>query len=312
MGEHAKHGHSHGHKLGESDVTGLRLFFVIILNSFITAAQIAGGIISGSLALISDALHNFSDVISIVISYLAIKVSHKENDTNRTFGYKRATILAALLNSSVLIVISVFLFKEAYSRFINPQVINGSLVIWVALIGLAANALSVVLLRKNAKGDMNLKASYLHMLSDALASIGVLVGGILIYFFNIYWVDPVLTVLIALYVLIESYQIVKKAVQILMQGVPENIDVSAIIKELESLDLVENVHHVHIWSLDESNINFEAHVTIDDMLLSDTGRINDEIEHTLEHYGINHITIQFECECCNGDCYTKKEVNVNE
>ena len=303
MREHEKHDHSHRHKLGEGDVTGIRLFFVIVLNSLITAAQIAGGLISGSLSLISDALHNFSDVISIIISYAAIKVAHKEHDTNRTFGYKRATILAALLNSSVLVVISVLLFKEAYTRFFNPQVINGGLVIWVALIALAANGFSVVLLRKNAKGDINLKATYLHMLSDALSSIGVLIGGVLIYFFKIYWVDPVLTVLIALDVLIESYQIVKKAVQILMQGVPENIDVSAITKELESLDLVEDVHHIHVWSLDENNINFEAHVTINDMLLSETNKINDEIEHALEHYGINHVTIQFECECCNGECY---------
>jgi len=301
--KHEKHDLSHGHSHDNADVTGIRLFFVIVLNSLITAAQIAGGLISGSLSLISDALHNFSDVISIIISYAAIKVAHKENDANRTFGYKRATILAALLNSSVLVVISVFLFKEAYTRFFNPQVINGGLVIWVALIALAANGFSVVLLRKNAKGDINLKATYLHMLSDALSSIGVLIGGILIYFFKIYWVDPILTVLIALYVLIESYQIVKKAVQILMQGVPENIDVSAITKELESLDLVEDVHHIHVWSLDENNINFEAHVTINDMLLSETNEINAAIEHTLERYGINHVTIQFECECCNGECY---------
>ena len=303
MDEHDKHDHNHGHNHSAADVTGIKLFFVIVLNFLITAAQIAGGIISGSLALISDALHNFSDVISIVISYMAIKVAHKENDSIRTFGYKRATILAALLNSSVLIIISFYLFKEAYTRFINPQVINGSLVIWVALIGLAANALSVLLLRKNAKGDMNLKASYLHMLSDALASIGVIFGGILIYFFKIYWVDPLLTVFIALYVLIECFQIVKKAVQILMQGVPENVDIEKIIKELEEIDSVKDVHHVHVWSLDENNINFEAHVKIDDMLLSKTNKINSDIEHILEHFGINHVTIQFECECCNGECY---------
>ena len=301
--EHEKHDHFQAHKHVESDVTGIKLFFVIILNFLITAAQIIGGLVSGSLSLISDALHNFSDGISMLISYLAIKVARKEKDLNRTFGYKRATILAALLNSSVLIVLSIYLFKEAYDRFINPQVIDGGLVIWVALIGLAANFVGMLLLRKNAKGDMNLKSSYLHLLSDTLSSVGVIIGGILISFLKIYWVDPLLTVLIALYVLVESYQIVKKAVQILMQGVPKNIDVDEITKELETIDFVENVHHVHVWSLDENNINFEAHVTIGDMPVSETYKVNREVERILEQFGINHITIQFECECCNGSCY---------
>jgi len=300
---HAKYDHSHGHTHMEADVTGIRLFFVIVLNFVITVAQIIGGLVSGSLSLISDALHNFSDGISMIISYLAIKVSRKQKDANRTFGHKRATILAALLNSSVLIVISIFLFKEAYERFINPQVINGGLVIWVALIGLAANFAGTLLLRKHAKGDMNLKSSYLHLLSDTLSSVGVVIGGILIYFFKIYWVDPLLTVLIALYVLVESYQIVKKAVQILMQGVPKNLNIELIIEELKALDNVLDVHHVHVWSLDENNINFEAHVSINDMPVSETNRIDTKIEHILEHYAINHVTVQFECECCNGECY---------
>jgi cobalt-zinc-cadmium efflux system protein len=300
---HKKHDHGDRHKHTEADVTGIRLLFVIVLNFVITVAQVIGGLVSGSLSLISDALHNFSDGVSIIISYLAIKVSRKAKDANRTFGYKRATILAALLNSSVLIVIAIFLFKEAYDRFVNPQVIDGGLVIWVALIGLAANFVGMMLLHKNAKGDMNLKSSYLHLLSDTLSSVGVVIGGILIYYFKIYWVDPLLTVLIALFVLFQSYQIVKKAIQILMQGVPANTDVDAIVKELEGIESVENVHHIHVWSLDENNINFEAHVTISDMKVSETNSINSEIEHLLERYGINHITIQFECECCNGNCY---------
>jgi cobalt-zinc-cadmium efflux system protein len=305
-----EHVHEHGHVHEKNDVTGVKLLFVIVLNFIITAAQVAGGILSGSLSLISDALHNFSDGISIIISYLAVKIARKEKDTVRTFGYKRATILAALFNSSVLIVLSVFLFKEAYKRFLTPQAINGSLVIWVALIGLAANFAGVLLLHKNAHGDMNLKSSYLQLLSDTLSSVGVVGGGILIYFFKIYWVDPLLTVLIALYVLVESYQIVKKAVQILMQGVPGHIDLKTISDELKDIDHILDVHHVHIWSLDENNINFEAHVIINDMPVSETNQLNAEIERLLQPYGINHVTLQFECECCNGDCYKKKE-NIN-
>lgn len=296
-----KHDHTHNHV--DSNVTGIKLLFIIVLNFATTAAQVIGGLASGSLSLISDALHNFSDGVSIIISYLALSIARKNKDASKTFGYKRATILAALLNSSVLIVIAAFLFKEAYERFLNPQVINGSLVIWVALAGLLANIIGVVLLHKNAKGDMNLRASYLHLVSDSLSSVGVVIGGILIYFFKIYWVDPLLTVLIALYVITESYKIVKKAVHILMQGVPENIDTSEIIKELEKIKAINDVHHVHVWSLDEKNLNFEAHITINDILLSEANKISEDIEHALTQYGINHVTIQFECECCNGDCY---------
>jgi len=303
-GNEHNHGHSHSHDV--SEVKGKNLAIVVILNFIITAAEIVGGIFSGSLSLISDSLHNFSDGISIIISYLAIKISGKEKDAKKTFGYKRATILAALINSSVLIAISVFLFWEAYDRFVHPEVINGSLVIWVALVGLVANIAGVMLLQKGSKNSLNIKSSYLHLLSDALSSVGVIIGGILIYFFNIYWIDPLLTVLIGLYVLKESFEIIKETVQILMQGVPENLHVEEVVKELEQMDAVENVHHVHIWNLDESNINFEAHVNIKDMFVSETNKILSEIEHRLSNHGINHVTIQFEYRGCEGVDIIKK------
>jgi len=300
QGRSHEDGHGHGHNHNISEVKGKNLVIVVALNFIITITELVGGMFSGSISLISDSLHNLSDGISIIISYIAIRISKKERDTKRTFGYKRATILAALVNSSVLISISVYLFSEAYSRFVNPQPINGSLVIWVAVIGLFANILGVILLQKGAKGDMNIKSSYLHLLSDALSSVGVVISGVLIYYFNIYWVDPVLTVLIAIYVLKESYEIVKNAIRILMQGVPENFDIEAVVRELEKIDAIENVHHVHVWSLDEHNINFEAHVNIKDMLVSSTKEILSKIEHELLNYGINHVTIQFENRSCEG------------
>lgn len=294
------HAHNHGHSHDVSDITGARLFFVIILNFIITAAQIAGGLIAGSLSLISDALHNFSDGVSIIISYLAIRIARRQSDIRRTYGYRRSSVLAALINSAFLVVVSVVLFKEAYERFTNPQSIDGVMVIWVAAIGLVANALGVVLLHKNAKGDMNLRSSYLHLLSDTMTSVAVIVGGLLIHFFNIYWVDPLLTVLIALYVLKQSYGIIKKAFQILMQGTPEGMDIQAIVADIEQLDDIENVHHVHVWNLDEQNIHFEAHINIRDMHISETAPLLDTIRHRLSHYGITHVTIQFEYRCCEG------------
>lgn len=306
MPEHTEHNHGHEHSHNVSNIKGANLAIVVLLNFIITVTEIVGGVFAGSLSLISDSLHNFSDGISIIISYLAIKIASKENDIKRTFGYKRATILAALINSSVLIVISVFLLKEAYDKFVIPQPINGSLVIWVALIGLIANITGVLLLQKGAKGSMNIRSSYLHLLSDALSSIGVVIGGILIFYFNIYWIDPLLTVLIALYVFKESYEIIKSAIQILMQGAPENLDVETLVKELEKIEAVENVHHVHVWSLDENNVNFEAHVNVKDMLVSETTKILERIEFVLSNYSINHVTVQFEYQSCEGVDVIKK------
>lgn len=297
--EHQEHNHSNNHSHSHSDIKGVRLILVMLLNFAITAAEIAGGIYSGSLSLISDALHNFSDGLAIIISYYAIKISGRQNDIKRTFGYRRASIMAALLNSSVLIGISVFLFKEAYGKFVNPQTINGSMIIWVALIGLVANALGVVLLEKGSHDDMNIKSTYLHLLSDVLSSVGVVIGGILILFFKIYWVDPLLTVLISIYILKESLGILKEAINILMQGTPENIDINKVVEDLKKIEGVEDVHHIHVWSLDEHNINFEGHVNVRDMLVSETKSIAESFEHILnEHHGINHSTLQFEYKCC--------------
>jgi len=307
MGEHdnqTEHGHSHSPDI--ASIKGINIILVVLLNFVITAAEVIGGIYSGSLSLLSDALHNFSDGIAIIFSYIAIKIASKDKDEQKTFGYKRTTILAALLNSIVLIAISIFLFKESYIKFINPEPINGMVVVWVALVSLIANFIGVLLLQKGSKGDMNIKSSYLHLLSDALSSLGVVIGGIIIYYFNIYWIDPLLTVLIGLYVMKESFDIVQKSINILMQGVPEEIDVVAIAQDLQKVAGVENVHHVHVWSLDESNINFEAHVNIEDMLVSDTKEIMEEIEHRLLHFGITHPTIQFEHNCCTGVDIIKK------
>lgn len=296
--EHGHEGHSHSHSHDLSEIKGVRLLFVMLLNFIITAAEIIGGIFSGSLSLISDALHNLSDGLSVIISYFAIRVSGRQSNAKKTFGYRRASIMAALLNSSVLIGISVFLFKEAYDKFINPQEINGMLVIWVAIISLVANALSVLLLKKGAHGDLNMKSTYIHLLSDVLSSLGVIVGGILILFFRIYWVDPLLTVLISVYILKESLSILLKALNILMQGTPESIDIIEIAEELCAIDCVENVHHVHVWCMNEDNIHFEAHVNVKDMPVSQTKELSERIEHILSRHGIGHVTLQFEHDSC--------------
>lgn len=291
-----EHEQEQEHEHDVSGIKGSRLIIVVALNFIITITQIAGGLYAGSLSLISDALHNFSDGVAIIISYFAIRIGERKSDKKRSFGYKRATILAAVLNAFFLIAISAFLFKEAYLKFLDPKPINGGVVIWVGLIGLVANFSGMLILQKGAQGSLNIKGSYLHLLADTLSSIAVVIGGILIYYFSVYWVDPILTVAIAVYILKESYGIVKKAFQILMQGVPEDLDLATILEEIVAIEGVLGIHHVHVWSMDENSIYFEAHVMIRDMAISSAKPIHDLIEKKLYEKGIKHVTIQFEHE----------------
>jgi len=300
-----KHNHSHNHDV--TNVKTINLVITMLLNFIITLFEVVGGLYARSLSLVSDGLHNFSDGVAIIISYIALKLSKRDNNENKTFGYKRSSILAAFINSSVLMVISVFLFKEAYNKFFNPEPINGKMVIIIAVVGLIANTLGAYLLHKGSEEDMNIKASYLHLLSDALSSVAVIIGGAMIYYFNIYWIDPLLTVCISLYVLIESFKIMKDAVNILMQGTPENIDINKVVNVIKEFKDVQDVHHVHLWALDEKNINFEAHINIDDMLVSETKELYNKIEEELhEHFEINHVTLQFENNCCKDVGIIKK------
>lgn len=290
-----------------SDVNKNNLIIAIILNSSITIAEVVGGIISGSLSLLSDALHNLSDVIAILISYLALKISQRENNERLTFGYKRVEILSAFFNSVVLLAISIYLFREAYLKLKEPHPIDGLLMLVVALIGLLANLISVLVLRKDSHRSLNIKSAYIHLLSDTFSSVGVVVGGILIYSFNIYYVDPILTFLIGAYIIKESLSIISETVEILMQATPKGIDINKIKEEIESLEEVKDLHHVHIWRLGDRDIHFEGHINLkENLVVNDIIPVYNKIEEILKRYGITHSTIQIEYECCKGVGLIKK------
>lgn len=296
------HDHSHGitHDGSGGQVKTRNLFITMILNFVITVFELVGGLLFGSLALISDALHNFSDGTSLIISYIAIRLSRHPSSAKHTFGLKRANILAAIINAATLIVISVFLFKEAIHRFMEPEIVSGKIMVVVSLIALVANVLGTYLLHSDAKHNMNIKSSYLHLLSDAVSSFGVILGGVAIWTMGWYWIDPLLTLLISVYVLYESWKIVKESIHIIMMGAPADIDILQIEKDIESIPNVNDLHHVHIWMLDDNQIHFEGHVKLDDMPLSATEPILNEIHRILEEkHGIHHITIQFECQKCD-------------
>jgi cobalt-zinc-cadmium efflux system protein len=288
------HSHSHNHTHGKSN-----LFFTVILNVIITIAQLIGGIFSNSLALISDALHNFSDSVALFISYLAERMSHKEADEKKTFGYKRIEIISALFNSFVLIAVCIFLFYEAVKRFFHPELVDAKLVIIVAIIGLIANLLSVLILKKDKDESLNIKSAYLHLLTDTFTSAGVIIGGVLISYYNFLWIDPLITILIGFYVLRESSSVLIQTVNILMQSVPKGIDINKIKKEINNFEEVNNIHHVHIWSLDDHSIHFECHIDVkNDLKISEIDAIRDKIEkHLIENFNIKHTTIQAEYKC---------------
>ena len=302
MGHSHSHSHSHNHK----DLKGRNLFITILLNILITLAQVIGGVLSGSLALLSDALHNFSDVLSLVISYVANLLAKKKASLNKTFGYKRAEIIAAFVNSSTLIIVSIILVKEAIERFINPIEIESNLVIWLSLLGIVANGFSVLLIKKDAKANMNMKSAYLHLFTDMMASVAVLVGGLLMKFYALYWVDPVLTILIALYLVYMGYDLLKTSTRVLMLFTPNTIEVQQIVSAITKIPPVKNVHHVHIWQLNEDEVHLEAHIDFDeDINLSEFDRILEKIEEEVhQNFGINHLNIQPEF----GKCDSKKVI----
>lgn len=289
MGNHHQHNHNDHHS-----VEGKNLLFSIVLNLVISTAQVIGGLISGSLALLSDALHNFSDVLSLVFSFFAHKLSKKKASVNQTFGYKRAELIAAFVNAMTLIIVALFLIYGAIERFFNPQPIASELVIWLSILGIVVNGVSAFMLKNDADKNLNMKSAYLHLFTDMLASVAVLVGGFLMKYFQWFWVDSVLTVAIALYLVVVGYDLLRTSTRMLMLFTPNHIDVNTIIQEVHKITGVNKLHHIHVWNLNDDELHLEAHLECgDDLKISDFNTILQQIEQVLfDKFQINHVTIQ--------------------
>lgn len=280
--------------------TSRNLAATVILNGIITLAQFIGGIISGSLALISDALHNLSDVISVILAYMAYRIGLRPQKIQSTFGYKRAEILAAFINAITLIAISIYLLIEAGKRFLNPTEVDYIWMLWLGVLGVIANGLSVFLLHENKEENLNIKAAYLHLIGDAMTSLAVILGAVFIWLFNIYWIDPLITVLISLYIFIHTYKILKESTGILMQFAPAAIDQNEVVQILQQIDQISSVHHIHLWQLSDHNIYFEAHLVLrNNYPVSDTQSVTENAQQLLKrHFGITHTTFQYEFLSC--------------
>lgn len=296
-GHHHGHGHHHHHHFDLENASEKKLWFAVAANIGLTVAQIIGGIVSGSLALVADALHNFSDAATLILALIAIRIGRKPADEFKTFGYKRAETIAALINLTTLILLGLYLIYEALVRFITPEPIMGWVVITVAGIALLIDLYTAFLTYAQSKTSMNMRAAFLHNLTDAAASVGVIISGAVIVTLGWVYVDALMTLLIAGYVLWHGWLEMPKVIHLLMEGTPAGIFIKDIIKDAEAIDNVKNMHHVHVWHIDEQRNALEAHVVLNDLSQMDESKkaikamLNDE-------YGIHHSTLEFETEAC--------------
>ena len=281
-------------KIHKHVVRSSNLVYSILLNSVITIAQVIGGVLSGSLALISDALHNFSDVLSLIFSLVAHKLSRRKASVNQTFGFKRAELIAAFINAATLIIVAFILIYHAILKLKSPVTIDSEIVIWLAFLGILVNGFSVLLLKKDATHNLNMKSAYLHLLTDMMASVAVLTGGLLMKYFEIFWVDSILTLLIAVYLIVVGMDLFLKSTKMLMLFTPDFIDIKEIVREVNQIEGVRKLHHIHVWHLNEEELHLEAHLDcIEDISMSKFNELLLQIEELLfEKFGINHVNIQ--------------------
>ncbi len=285
-------------------ISGRKLLFVVLFNFIITITEFFGGLFSHSLSLLSDSFHNLADTVAISMTYIAYKIGKRAPDENRTFGYKRFEIIVAFVNASVMMVIIVFMIYEALKRLKNPVSIKFNIMLIIAIIGLLGNFFSMLFLRNERHDNLNTRAAFLHLLSDFFSSILVITGALLIKFFNISYIDSILTIIIVLLLLKETFLILKESISILLETKPKNIDINNMINKIkEQTVYIENVHHIHLWSINENEILLECHIRLNKNLKIETiDGIKDKINAVLnKEFSIHHSNFQFEYRGCEDE-----------
>jgi cobalt-zinc-cadmium efflux system protein len=276
-----------------------KLFLSIALTGIIFIAELVGGLLTRSLALISDSAHVFMDMFALGLSYLAVRAAGLPANDRHTYGYHRMQILAALINGASLLVISVEIFREAIKRFQNPEPISAGPMLIIAVVGLVVNIIVAFVLHEHDHDDLNTRSAFLHVLGDTLASVGVIIGGILILFTGQHWIDPLISILISFLILYSAGRLILKTVHILAEGMPEGMTASDVGELMKSVEGVAEVHDLHIWTVGPGYIALSAHAVLENQTLSQSGNIMKELKRILSSkYGIEHTTIQFECSNC--------------
>lgn len=300
---------SHDHSHGTEDVSDSVLLWCIIVNLGLSVFEFVGGVIAGSVALMADAAHNTNDAAALLIAYIARKISKKGADAKYTFGYRRAELIGAMIQLTALILVGLYLVYEAVRRIVEPEPLLGGWIMAAAGVAVVVDVVTAWLLWAMSKGSLNVKAAFLHNLTDAGASVAVLIGGATIYWLDWSWVDPLISLGIAGYILYMSFGLLKKTSRILMEGTPPELSLDEIKKALEDLDGVENVHHIHVWELDEHHRALEAHIVIgENRSMEALESLKAAVkEHLDERFSITHSTL--EMESADKDCRDDTEGN---
>ena len=294
---------SHSHHPIDSQEGDGRIILALAINLLLTLAQIVGGVFSGSLALIADAIHNLSDALALAIAFGARKIGRRPADEAMTFGYERVEIVAALINYTTLIVVGFYLAYEAILRFFDPQKVDGWLVVIVAAIALVIDAATALLTYALSKESINIRAAFLHNVADALGSIAVIVAGTLVILFDWRWVDPIVTLLIAGYILYQSFTEIGGAIRILMLGSPPDLDAGRVLDAMKGIKGVAGVHHLHLWQMQEHKSALDAHVELEHGHWRNADAIKVQLKKVLgNEFDIDHSTLELECarHACQG------------
>ncbi len=297
--------HEHPHLTDLTRSTTRRLALSLGITLALVVVEIFAGIIANSLALLTDAAHNFTDVLALALAWHAIRLALRPAHSGRTYGYHRAGILVALFNSTTLALIALGIFHEAYKRFVAPPEVQTDILIGVGLAAVVVNLVTALLVRRGADNDLNLKSAYLHLMGDVLSTVGAVAAGILIRFTGLNWIDPLVSVFIGLLILWNAWGIIRESVSILMEGTPADIDIQTMLGEIQSVAGVSGVHDLHVWSITRSLRTLSAHLVTSDVTVSAGAKIQAAVNELLARkYSITHATLQLECvECANNDLY---------
>ena len=297
-----KSSHTHSHLREVSKQTTIRLSLSLFLTLAFVIIEAGAGIFANSLALLTDAAHNLTDVIALGLTWFAIRITSQPANAQKTYGYHRAGILVALLNSTTLVLISLGIFYEAYQRFRNPPDVQSGILIGVGLIAVVVNLVTALLVHRGSQHDLNLRSAFVHLMGDVLSTVGAVIAGAIIYFTNANWLDPFVSVLIGFLILYNAWGILRDAIDILLEATPRDVDVHALVKDIAQVDGVLGVHDIHVWSLTQSLRTMSAHILTDDLHISAGADIQHQINDMLNHrYNIAHATLQLECVECAPD-----------
>jgi len=306
---HAGHNHSHAPK-----ITSLNKAFIIgiVLNLAYVIIQIAIGLKINSLSLLSDAGHNFLDVAGLALAMIAFKLSKSKSTAKYTYGYKKSSILISLLNAVILLVSIGAIGYEAIFRFKNPQPLPGVTIAIIAAIGIFINGISAFMFFRDKESDINVKAAFLHLASDALVSLGLVVGGIIIYYTHLYWIDPLLSLIISLVIIASTWSLLKDSLRLSLDGVPDNVDIQKVKDNVLKMEGIKDFHHLHIWAISTTQNAMTGHIVVaNDFSMPQIERLKHTIKHELTHLNIHHSTLETETEICTEEVCDEGEKHAH-